>query len=609
MVRLSFFFMCLVLTSFSAQNVKWGVLSREEAELSDVHFETGASAVNLFRIGELTINDENYTLDEYGRIKILKTDGFDKAQMKMSFPKDANIDLKAAQTLNLVDGKTVINKIEDFDIIKSESENTVEIAIAFPNVKVGSVIEYKIRTVSNNIVFDTPWSFQSDIPTLYSKLAMVNKAYADYRIILNGAKLNQKYAGKRKVARWELHNIPSYKSFSHVYNTEDYREKIMFQFNVSRKHYAGYLSVNTWSGLKKLVNADVEESIGKGSFNKFSDEIRKEETKIGTLKNCIAYLQNNFQWNQELSAFAGSMNKEFLPQKTGNSADFNIFLHEILKQKGIQSHLAVTSLRSNGRMLADFPLLSNVQALINIVEIDDGEKLIIDAATSKLENIRYLQLDYYNRLVLNLDKNAGEFLEISPPLSEFLSSQELSTKITENQVVIENRAKGYFETDFLRQNMFNIFNGVRTSDSESGDFGEWKIQSQKISFENSSDNFLVIENPFTKLLKEMSVDNQRDYPICLNFPFLATIELKSHLAENQTIQIDRFEQKISAFGGKMQYQQEVTHAEDGIAIFTWSFLVNKTFFNIADLSEYLSFMQQVNAVAGKIAVIKYLWTK
>ncbi len=601
-IRLIFLFICGF--AFS-QDKDWGKVSQEEIDLKDVTFEPGAEAVKLKDVGFLKVSDNGYELEKHERIKILSTNGFVHAQRKWSYRIDRNNDdviLRDAQTINIIDGKIVITPVEKKDIIISKNDNVEEIIMAFPNVRVGSIIEYKVKISRPYNLFSSPWQFQDDIPTIFSILSITSTAYAEYTIILNGEKLTQKYKRKRKYNDWELENIPSDKVFKHVYNVEDFTEKLMLQYN-SMRISSGYFSKNSWGGFKKLVNKDIEESIKKIEFQKIANQIKNGSNKKETLENCIQYLRDYFRWNGYLSFLTDNLKKEFLQTKTGNSSDFNILLREILKLKNIKSELAINSLRSNGQIIVAYPAFSKLQTLVNIVETDNGEKLMIDAATSDPENIRFLSLNFFNHIVLGLDYPGETFLEVSPSLSEFISQQSLEIKGENSVLQIDDRAKGYFNTEPFRRENFYVFSGAKSSEPPKQTLNEWKTEKQIVTFENPNNSILITENPFTKTMSELSVADKRNYPIALNFPFLSTVQLKSKLPENYTFKTENFNQKISAFGGNLQYVQSEENIDNEMVI-TWSLLLNKIFFQTNEIAEYNKFINDVTAVISKAAVIK-----
>ncbi len=604
------YLLLLLLSTFfslaKSQEIPWGKISAEEWAIDEVPFEKGAEAVKLKEIGLLKFTDDGYELIEYGRIKILSDTGFENAEKKWSYNatvRNDKVSVQEAQTVNFVEGKEVITPLDKKDIIISRNDDVVEIAVAFPNVKVGSIIEYKVKILRTSNLYASPWRFQNSIPTLSSQLFLQIANVAAYKVILKGEQLNKKYSvnGKKNNKEWKLENIPSDKMYKNVYNVEDYRERVMFQYTSARKYYGSYYSENSWKGFTKLVNEDVKKAKKYADFQNISNQIKNGATKLQTLKNTLQFLRENYQWNRHTAVQSFDLASEFLRKKTGNSADFNVLLNEILKLKNINSELAINSLRSNGRIIVAYPAFSKLQTLVNIVEVDDGEKILIDAATSTPEKVRFPSLDFYNQIVLGL--NNAEFMEISPTLSEFVSQQYLTMNKDNSTVKIKNRSRGYFNYGYYKNEVFNVFSGNKISETNEDEINEWKVNQRTLDFDNPPNNLLVIENPFTRKIADLSVNKDRNYPIELDFPFLSTIQLKTKLSENQKILSENFNQNISAFNGNLQYVQQIENS-NGEEILTWSFLLKQTIFQNSDIAEYNKFIDQLQVIVAKAAVIQ-----
>ncbi len=606
-----YLFLLVLFTCFSratAQEIPWGKISAEEWAITDVPFEKGAEAVKLKEIGLLKFTDDGYELVEYGRIKILSLDGFDNAQKKWSYkPKVLNdkVIFQEAQTINFVDGKEIITPMDKKDIIISRNGDIEEIAVAFPNVKVGSIIEYKVKIFRTSNLYASPWRFQNSIPTLSSQLFLQIASVAAYKVILKGQQLNKKYnvSGKKNNKEWKLENIPSDKMYKNVYNVEDYRERLMFQYTSARQDYGTYYSENSWKGFTKLINKDLAKSKKNANFQEIANQIKSGSTKLETLKNSLQYFRDNYQWNGYTAVQSFDLASEFLRKKRGNSAEFNVVLKEILKLKNVNSELAVNSLRSNGRIIVTYPAFSKLQTLVNIVEVDDGEKILIDAATTTPEKVRFSSLNFYNQIVLGLDTKGEGFIEISPTLSEYISQQYLTMNKENSTVEITNRSRGYFNSENFNNQSFNVFSGIKISENDEKEIAEWKVSKQTVDFNNSSNNLLVIENPFAKLFGELSVSKDRKYPIELEFPFLATIQLKTKLSPDQKMSSENFNQEISALNQNLQYVQQIETINNE-EIITWSFLLKQTIFQEKEIEEYNNFMDQIKSVISKAAVIQ-----
>src|SRR5690606_10044704 len=90
------------------------------------------------------------------------------------------------------------------------------------------------------------WSFQHDLPTLYSRYKIQNKSSLDYTSLMIGEKTVQfsKQKNAKTLDEWVLTNLPSFKTLSFLYNPEDMAERIAFQlvgyYSNTGNAYGGY---------------------------------------------------------------------------------------------------------------------------------------------------------------------------------------------------------------------------------------------------------------------------------------------------------------------------------------------------------------------------------
>lgn len=593
-------------TVFS-QDFEWGKLSMEEIELQSVPFEPTADAVTLKEYGELKIDYVGYELEEHIRIKILSPNGFSFAQKKWSYNANNKFDkviFRDAQTINIINGKTVITPIDKKDIlVYSKSNDIEELAIVFPDVKVGSIIEFKVKIIRPYNVYYSAWYFQNALPTLSSKLKL-KSASGTYNLVFPTPKLAKKYLGKSGMREWELENVPSYNNYTHIYNNFDNIEKITFQYTSSKNFYGTYYSENTWEGFRNLINSKREKSIEDLDFKEYANKIQTGKSKFETLQNCLKFLRDNYQWNNYYRTYTDRLKNNFLRTKKGNTADFNIFLQGILQEKMIYSQLAVNSLRNNGKIIVGYPLLAKLQTLVTIVSLDNEEKIMVDAAISEPKNGHYLSRNYFNHLVFGLEQISDNFIEVHPNLSEYLSQQELEIKNDSLSLKIRDQFKGYFELEpYEKQALINapILN---LSETKKKELDEWNIVYKNIVLDNPNEAFTMIENPFTKLVKELTIEKDRDYSVELDFPYLQSVQLKVKIPKGYKLETNGFQKTFSAFGNRLQYIQSVEYKNDDEATLTWSILINKSIFLPKEIPDYNNFIEKISDTSSTVAVIK-----
>ncbi|HWJ30061.1 MAG TPA: DUF3857 domain-containing protein, partial [Flavisolibacter sp.] len=153
-----------------AQFEDFGAISAAEADLKSCSFDPDASAVVLLDEGFSDFTDERGLMTYYHEsIKILKEEGVKYADVKFNYYHDDDfetVDNIEAVTINTDEnGRRRTIPIENKSIYsKRISKYRTEISFAFPEVKPGTIIEYKYRINAKSYGGLRDWYFQSGIP-------------------------------------------------------------------------------------------------------------------------------------------------------------------------------------------------------------------------------------------------------------------------------------------------------------------------------------------------------------------------------------------------------------------------------------------------------------
>jgi len=138
-------------------------------------FEKDANAMVLFDKADVYFDkDFNIIMEEHRRLKIFNDNGKDAANVRIEYV-NANhseyITGLQAETINLTDGKVDMVKL-DKKLLYTEAIDKYRSAyvFTFPNIKSGSVIEYKFTKIITDIYDFPDWFFQDKIPVRYSEL-------------------------------------------------------------------------------------------------------------------------------------------------------------------------------------------------------------------------------------------------------------------------------------------------------------------------------------------------------------------------------------------------------------------------------------------------------
>lgn len=149
-----------------------------EITLTEFSKDKNAEAAVLYDIGKsgFTRTDNGFEVyfERSTKIKIFKKSGFHWAEVEIPFYFEGNIAEKVfdieAYAYNIENGvvkRTQLNEKNIFEDKKNEYWRQMKFAI--PDVKEGTVIEYKYSIRSPYLFNLRDWEFQSSIPTVYSE--------------------------------------------------------------------------------------------------------------------------------------------------------------------------------------------------------------------------------------------------------------------------------------------------------------------------------------------------------------------------------------------------------------------------------------------------------
>jgi hypothetical protein len=174
--------------------LKYGKVDDKETAVTSYQ---GADAVILCNYGEYKFEGITgvvfFEFKHHLRIKILTEAGLRYATQQIHYydlrsasyyPYNETYMLRA-QTLNVnANGKTIVSKVKAkyTEVSKPDDYYNASITIHFPDVKVGSIIEYEITIPTIEIVNPDPWMVQFDLPCLWNELRITTPLEFNYAI-------------------------------------------------------------------------------------------------------------------------------------------------------------------------------------------------------------------------------------------------------------------------------------------------------------------------------------------------------------------------------------------------------------------------------------------
>ncbi|WPP52299.1 DUF3857 domain-containing protein [Catalinimonas niigatensis] len=466
------FFSALFLTNVHlslAQSISFGKVTYEELKETFYEKDSSASAAVLHDFSETVFR----YLDNYGfriettktvRIKVYKKAGSDWGNVSIPLYRE---DFSRAEIIRDIKGyvynlKTDMIRTDELDkktVYEEEvSEKWRRMKFALPNVKEGTVLEYRYTVVSPFFFKLDDWKFQQELPVKWSEYKLTVPAFYEYMILRQGyfdlaiedAKLLKDklqlgaYTYNNMRFHWAVKDIPAYRDEPYMTTREDYIGKVMFQLskvNYPGRHVKDYM--NTWPQL-------VEDLMKLTDFGK---NIKKNDTKevVSTLTaglssekdKAVAIYQHilqHFAWNNTYSLYPSVSLKDLLKDKEGNCTDLNLLLLNMLHKAGITANPVLLSTRNHGKITTKFPLIDQFNYTIVFATID-GQGVLLDATDPDLPfgMLREACMNDYG-LVAEEDMNEEKWIDVSQQ-GMYFSDAYINLSYDENKGVFVAEAK------------------------------------------------------------------------------------------------------------------------------------------------------------------------
>ncbi|MBS7332994.1 MAG: DUF3857 domain-containing protein [Weeksellaceae bacterium] len=584
-------------------------LTTQQLELKSVSFEQDAQAVILDESGYMNVYLGGYQLTVKRRIKILNENAYHLGNIELEYYAKNNtekITKISAQTINEVNGSYINSEVQSKDIfdVKNGDDYNV-IRFAFPNVKVGSILEYQYTLRSQNIFSADPWFFQHDIPTLYSKYETKVELYGSHTKLILGKRLQSKYKNIDRTAYlFELTNIPSVKELKYVYNPDKVSESIRLQFT----KYDTYPEFRKDFEKYNLLNES------EFAVKNYAKKIPDGENEFETLNNVIYQFKKDFRWNNYRGIISEKSQRVTLHTNEGNLADLNILLSDILKQKGFKTNLILLTSRIHGKVLTSVPYVDHFDYLVNYVELKNGESFVINAVDIPEHDIRFANLNMYNNKAYLLDESKnGKFVIIHQILSENFVDFKYNFR---NGSISESRKdvfNGYFFDKNEKDSKKLISRYLNSPINIQGDNQSSEIRfinnrfvvghNSKVPF-SDSDSFYVLENPLIQFISTYNFDEvDRQIPVEFNFPYYFKINVQVEVPDGfEILQSDHFDQTINPNNDLVYSQRQKVNGN--MLVISYELYLGKAVFEAKDYSVLKQFYEKVQKEVAKQITLK-----
>ncbi|WDF55327.1 DUF3857 domain-containing protein [Mucilaginibacter sp. KACC 22063] len=407
----------------------FGKIDKADLELKSCEFEKDANAMVLFEKATVSYdNNLNVIVEEHRRIKIFNDNGKNEANIKIEYDggnKFENITGLQAETINLNNDKVEITKVEKAQIFTQVVDKVQNLlTFTFPNVKPGSVIEYKYKRTINSYRYIPAWYFQSNIPTKYSELITEIPDWISFRTPLHltqdfvkntrssssgtigsGPDAFNYYNDIKDMALENVHSLPDEPYMS---SSIDNLEGISFELlSVRPMANIGTDYASTWPKVGEAIinDEDFGSQIRRSLLNEATviakaKTFKTDDERINYVFNQV---RDNLKWNNSDAWYTNIGTKSAWEKKSGNATEINLILCHLLKQAGVKAYPMVVSTREHGKVTPASPFIGKFNRAVVYIPVDSAKNYVLDAS-NKYNAYNEIPESLLNSFGLMMDK-------------------------------------------------------------------------------------------------------------------------------------------------------------------------------------------------------------
>ncbi|WP_418604529.1 DUF3857 domain-containing protein [Hwangdonia sp.] len=593
---LAVLFACQITT---AQDYKFGKVSKEELEETFNPLDSSASATYLFKYRKTFYEydrDKGFQLitEVHERIKIYNQEGFDYATKAINLYKSGSHQEIArglkAYTYNLVGGKIEDTKLKKEGIFKTEkSKYRNETKFTMPNIKEGSVVEYEYKIISPFYQNVDEFRFQHAIPIKKLEAEFQAPEYYNFKVNMKGfLKITPKIENKRdkitfssksrtgqsgavrtsfnssdleftkKVSTYNLENIPALKDEPYVNNINNYRSSVKYELSYVKMPQSTieYYST-TWEDVVKTIykSSSFGDELDKSGY--YEDDIDALIGSVSDPKKRIAlifnFVKSKVKWNEYYGYRTADGVRKAYREQVGNVAEINLMLTSMLRYAGLEANPVLVSTRRNG--IPIFPTREGYDYVISCVELPTGNVLL--DATNKYGSpnvLPFRTLNWEGRIIkkdgssslisLYPNENSKNSILMMASLSEEgdLEGNFRSVKTNHKALSYRERYNNTDEDDFLEK-LENNYDGLEVSDfkvSNAVELSKPVMESYKF-FKESQADIIGDKIYFSPLFFLRSKENpfkleKREFPVDFGYPSSSTYRITIKLPEGYKVE-------------------------------------------------------------------------
>lgn len=420
----------------------FGKVDKEDLLMTEVAFDKGADAVVLIDYGNTyydrgTVGYSAFktVFERRTRIKILKEKGLSQADVRIRYYNNNNeeriLKLKAV-TYNLdAEGKVQTTEVKKSSIYSKKLDDShAAMIIAFPEVKVGSIIEYSY-SIERETIELKDWYFQGRIPVRYSEYQLkipqifrfsvrpsIVDPIEDKQELIDGTVSMDEGFIETKILKsnYIMRNLPGVKNEPFMGSPLDYMQRLNFQLTqiYYSENRVDDISLK-WSNVIKELHRRSDFGVQLQNPVMAARSVVNEAAAISDpeqkMKHIYNSLRKQLNWNgDEDYVYTDIGISKAWETKTGNVADINLLLVSLLNEAGIKATPILFSTREHGLVSPAYPFINQFNSVMAFVAVKD-KSFVLDA-TNKCINYKLVPEKVVNTNGFLVEGENGRWKEI-----------------------------------------------------------------------------------------------------------------------------------------------------------------------------------------------------
>ncbi len=401
----------------------YGSPTNDEIALKVCPFDKEADAAVLRREA-FVLNGDDVQMITHNRVrlKILREKGIEEADIMIRFYSNNDnekIDNIRAMVINYDEaGNKKVSYLDPKSIFTRKLDEYYSvISFAMPNVKVGSIIEYRyIRTCRYYRKVDY-WYFQEELPVYISNFSFTilpNAEFA-YRVLKNPEyPASVKQDQSQGKIMFGMTRLPGLRDEPFMNSREDYLQRVELQLTYHGTGLERDRFMNSWDDVatELLKDEDFGLQIGKNlpGTESFIKDIKAMPDDFEKMKRVHNYVRQNMGWDGYYGIYAFDGIKRAWDKKKGNTGKINLILINLLKSAGLDVYPLLVSERDNGKVNASYPFINQFNKVIAYVSMG-GKSYFLDA-TDKNTPAGFIPFELLNTTAFVVHRKKGGLIEI-----------------------------------------------------------------------------------------------------------------------------------------------------------------------------------------------------